>query len=100
MAFETINVGLAANDHTGDPIRTGGQKINNNFDRVKRGIASAVTAPSGKLLFADAFTTTSYAFVFSDPLGNTGFTCGTKDTDGIHYTCIESGTIDYIAIAI
>lgn len=34
MAKQTINVGTVANDGTGDPIRTAGQKINANFDEL------------------------------------------------------------------
>ena len=32
--LEQINIGAAANDNTGDPIRTGGQKINNNTIKI------------------------------------------------------------------
>ncbi|RBL69797.1 hypothetical protein C3E98_019070 [Pseudomonas sp. MWU13-2625] len=32
MALQKINLGAAANDGTGDALRTGGQKINENFD--------------------------------------------------------------------
>lgn len=32
MALQHINLGAAANDGTGDALRTGGQKINENFD--------------------------------------------------------------------
>ncbi|MBP3999917.1 hypothetical protein [Pseudomonas koreensis] len=32
MALQVINLGAAANDGTGDPLRTGGEKINENFD--------------------------------------------------------------------
>lgn len=32
MSLQTINIGAAPNDGTGDPIRTGGQKINSNFE--------------------------------------------------------------------
>ena len=32
--LEQINVGTSANDNTGDPIRTGGQKINNNTTKI------------------------------------------------------------------
>ena len=31
MARETINIGVVANDGTGDTFRIAGQKINNNF---------------------------------------------------------------------
>lgn len=34
MAFDVINLGSAANDGTGDSIRFGGTKINNNFAKA------------------------------------------------------------------
>jgi hypothetical protein len=34
MAKQTINVGLSANDRTGDPLRSSFQKINSNFTEV------------------------------------------------------------------
>lgn len=34
MAIQEINIGTVPNDGTGDDLRTGGQKINTNFDEV------------------------------------------------------------------
>lgn len=34
MAQQQINVGASANDHTGDTLRAGGQKINANFTEL------------------------------------------------------------------
>ncbi len=34
MAKQTINIGVAANDNTGDPLRTAFTKINDNFDEI------------------------------------------------------------------
>ncbi len=34
MAKQTINIGVAANDNTGDPLRTAFTKINDNFDDI------------------------------------------------------------------
>ena len=34
MAKQTINIGTVANDGTGDSIRVGGDKINDNFNEV------------------------------------------------------------------
>jgi hypothetical protein len=31
MPIQTIDIGTSANDGTGDPIRTAGDKINDNF---------------------------------------------------------------------
>jgi len=42
MAKQTINIGLAANDNTGDQLRTAFDKTNDNFDEIYGGIASVV----------------------------------------------------------
>ena len=34
MAFQSIEIGTAANDGTGDTLRTGGDKINDNFSEI------------------------------------------------------------------
>jgi len=34
MAKQTVNIGSAANDGTGDPLRTAFDKLNDNFDEV------------------------------------------------------------------
>ena len=34
MAKQTINIGTVANDGTGDSVRTGGDKINDNFNEI------------------------------------------------------------------
>ena len=34
MAIKFVGVGSATNDGTGDNIRVGGQKINNNFSEI------------------------------------------------------------------
>jgi len=37
VAKQTINIGLAANDHTGDPLRIAFDKANDNFDELYLG---------------------------------------------------------------
>ena len=37
MAKQTVNIGSAANDGTGDPLRTAFDKLNDNFDEVYAG---------------------------------------------------------------
>lgn len=34
MSKQTLNIGSVVNDGTGDPIRTGGDKINDNFNEI------------------------------------------------------------------
>lgn len=42
MAFQTINLGLIANDGTGDDLRTAFEKIINNFDHLQDQIDDAI----------------------------------------------------------
>lgn len=66
MAKQTINVGAAANDKTGDPIRTAFTKVNSNFTELYNQLptssgvqgysggvdaGSAVTLPSDKKVY-------------------------------------------------
>ena len=49
MAQQTINIGTAPDDHTGDPVRTAFQKTNDNFTEVYARtpkITVSTTAPS------------------------------------------------------
>lgn len=47
MAKQTINIGSAANDGTGDPIRTAFDKVNDNFNELySAGYITANTLPS------------------------------------------------------
>lgn len=48
MTQQIINLGSSANDGTGDPLRTGGQKINANFTEVYSGnyTATVTTLPT------------------------------------------------------
>ena len=41
MAKQTINIGTAPNDSTGDPLRTAFQKINSNFDEIYSNVAAS-----------------------------------------------------------
>ena len=34
MAKQSLNIGTSANDNTGDTLRSGGDKINDNFDEL------------------------------------------------------------------
>jgi hypothetical protein len=62
MTQEVIDIGVIANDGTGDPLRIAFDKINNNFDELYN--SSSVTGPNGAVQFAIANTignVTSYA---------------------------------------
>jgi len=46
MSFANINIGTTPGDHSGDPLRTAFNKINNNFQQIANGnITVSVTAP-------------------------------------------------------
>ena len=51
MAKQTIQLGTAANDGTGDPLRTAFTKINNNFSLVQNNVnllTNSVTSVAGR----------------------------------------------------
>jgi len=54
MAYQALGLGTNANDGTGDDLRTGGDKINDNFVEIytKIGTGSALTADTVALLTA------------------------------------------------
>jgi len=54
MAYQALGLGTTANDGTGDSLRTGGDKINDNFVELytKLGNGSALTADTVTLLTA------------------------------------------------
>ena len=43
MAKQTLGLGTAANDNTGDTLRVGGDKINDNFNEIYTGIGNGTT---------------------------------------------------------
>lgn len=47
MAKQTIDIGSAANDGTGDPLRTAFDKCNNNFDELYDGYSTIGTSVPG-----------------------------------------------------
>ena len=53
MTFQTINLGSAPNDGTGDDLRTAGGKINTNFDTLFSKIDLATAEAAGLMSAAD-----------------------------------------------
>ena len=47
MAKQTVNIGTTVNDGTGDPIRTGGDKINDNFNEIYTLLGTGTALTSG-----------------------------------------------------
>ena len=54
MAYQSLGLGSSANDGTGDDLRTGGDKINDNFVEIygKLGDGSTLTTDTVALLTA------------------------------------------------
>lgn len=56
MAQQIINIGLAPNDLTGDGLRTGGDKINDNFTELYNKTDIGTTASTTALTSGDLDT--------------------------------------------
>ena len=76
MSQNIINIGTLAGDHTGDSLRTAGQKINSNFTELY-GIVSSTALPArtgnnGKALFTDGTAVYWAPIVATDGVVTTG----------------------------
>ena len=93
MAYQALGLGSSANDGTGDDLRTGGDKINDNFVEIytKLGTGSALT--SG--ISADATVVTLTAPVIATSLDMNG---GELILDADADTSITADTDDRIDI--
>ena len=93
MAQQTINIGTAPNDNTGDPLRTGMTKVNANFTENYTTLAAQATTNSNQAstnasqastnttvgnqisaLQAFSTTVTAYTPTLTDSLGGATFT--------------------------
>ncbi len=72
MAQQTINIGTAPNDNTGDPLRTGMTKVNANFTENYGSLATQSAQISALQAFST--TVTSYTPTLTDSLGGATFT--------------------------
>ena len=50
MAKQSINRGTSANDGTGDNLRAGAQKVNDNFDELYTALGNGTTLTSGNYI--------------------------------------------------
>lgn len=69
MAQQTVNLGSAPNDNTGDSLRVGGDKINDNFTENYASIAALeadVADLQAGIASINAQTGTTYTFVSAD----------------------------------
>jgi len=114
MAKQTINIGTAANDGSGDPLRTAFDKCNDNFTEVYDDITalqgSIVTASdliranysescdgtAGQVIAFSSQFTTDYSLVIIDFAG-IGIEVTANDQDGFTITSLSAGTFGYFA---
>ena len=94
MAKQTVGLGSSANDGTGDTLRSGGTKLNANFDEIyaEFGDGSAVTSAdtAGNILVADGSKWANVATSGDFTISNAGamsvraneITIGVGDTPG------------------
>ena len=115
MAKQTINLGTSANDGTGDGIRTGGDKINDNFTELYDDVALLQATQ----ITAESITRTQLAETCDGTIGQTftfssqfvsvyaiqiidyngiGIEVTAQDQDGFTITSLSSGTFGYIAL--
>ena len=69
MAYQALGLGSTANDGTGDDLRTGGDKINDNFVEVYTALGTGSALTSG--ITADATTVTLTAPTINGVVGGT-----------------------------
>ena len=72
MAYQALGLGSTANDGTGDDLRTGGDKINDNFVELYTALGTGTALSSG--ITADATTVTLNAPVISGTVASATIT--------------------------
>ena len=95
MAYQALGLGSTANDGTGDDLRTGGDKINDNFVEVYTALGTGSALTSG--ISADATTVTLTAPVIATSLDMNG---GELFLDADADTSITADTDDTIHVKI
>ena len=104
MAKQTVNIGSAANDGTGDPLRTAFDKINDNFTELysdDAGDVNSVNGASGTVVLdtddiAEGSTNLYNATHTGDVTGSTALTIAADAVDG---TKIADDAVDTEHIA-
>jgi hypothetical protein len=96
MAKQSINRGSTANDGTGDNIRAGAGKVNDNFDEIYTAIGDGTTLNSGNFL-TDVSSNTVQNKVISgsaNTLSNIPNSALTHDNISLGGVSIQLGTTD------
>ena len=112
MAQQTINIGVSANDGSGDPLRTAFDKCNDNFTELY----NAVTALQSSQAFEDVARSNDaescngsvgQVITYSSPLTNAqkpiivdfagiGIEVTAFDNNGFTITSLSAGTFGYL----
>lgn len=115
MAKQTINIGTAANDGSGDQLRTAFDKINDNFtevyndiatlqgstltaaDLVRSKLAESCNGAAGQVIAFSTQFANVYALSILDYDG-IGIEVTAQDQDGFTITSLSAGSFGYIAL--
>lgn len=115
MAKQVIEIGAAANDGSGDKLRVGAQKINDNFTELYDAVdllnASLITAAAmvrsklveacngtvGQVIGFSSVFASAYAINIIDYDG-IGITVTAHDENGFTITSLSAGNFGYIAL--
>ena len=92
MAYQSLGLGSSANDGTGDDLRTGGDKINDNFVEIYTKLGTGTALTSG--ISADATNVTLTAPTINGVVGGTA----TSQTISSLTTAGLTGTVGALEI--
>lgn len=101
MAKQTVNIGTAANDGTGDPIRDAFNKVNQNFDEVYSSYVATGTVTAGNTTVNTSISNTTGLFTgnstVSSVANSTAFKTGNSTANSIQtatdFSIIGTATI-------
>ena len=93
MAYQAIGLGTSADDGTGDPLRTGADKVNDNFVEIYTLLGTGTTLTSG--ISSTATVVTLTAPTISGVVGGTqtSATITTLTTTTVTGTTLNAGTL-------
>ena len=104
MSKQLINRGVVANDGTGDNLRVGAGKINDNFDEVYAAIGDGTSLNSNITFIDDSSTTTNISlgdsFTISGGSNMTSTIAGSSVSIDLNSTITGLTSLDSAALSI
>jgi len=104
MSKQLINRGVVANDGTGDNLRVGAGKINDNFDEVYAAIGDGTSLYSNITFIDDSSTTTNISlgdsFTISGGSNMTSTIAGSSVSIDLNSTITGLTSLDSAALSI